>query len=83
VTGSTAACSKKPYYYQPINIFLNEYDGKCTSDCRAEGRNFVNPVGYEDYNPINVIDYVAKIKTLVKSGNTALIPCFQGNLDAC
>jgi hypothetical protein len=46
----------------------------------------VNPEGYENYNPINVIDYVNKVKILVSTGNPAynsLIACFDGDLNSC
>lgn len=49
-------------FYYPINIFLNEFDGRCTADCRAEGRHYVNPdllgTGEPfDYNPWKVVAY--------------------------
>lgn len=31
------------HYYYPVNIFLNEFDGRCTAECSAEGRHYVNP----------------------------------------
>ncbi len=40
--------------YFPINIFLNPFDGRCTADCAAEGRHYVNPFSY---NPKDVVDW--------------------------
>ena len=39
-------------FYYPINVFWNEYLGKCTSECSADGTHHINP---QPYNPIDVI----------------------------
>jgi hypothetical protein len=45
-------------WYFPHNIFLNKYDMKCTSDCAAEGRNYVNPFSYDVQD---VIDWYSDV----------------------
>lgn len=50
-------------YYYPINIFLNEFDGRCTAECSAEGRHYINPSLSDEtddpfnYNPWEVVAY--------------------------
>lgn len=51
------------HYYYPVNIFLNEFDGRCTAECSAEGRHYVNPSLSDEteepfeYNPWQVVAY--------------------------
>ena len=44
-TDLTLPDSSVPYF--PVLIFLNPYDGRCTADCRGEGRNYKNPISYD------------------------------------
>jgi hypothetical protein len=60
-------------WYFPLNIFLNPFDGRCTSDCAGEGRHYVNPF---EYDPQEVLDWYTAY-----DGNDEMFPWSRRNLD--
>jgi hypothetical protein len=70
-----------PSFYYPINIFLNEFDGRCTADCTQEGRHYVNPSDFENYDPNLVLDWPESSTGRLML--TDFFPCFDGEGENC